>query len=300
MEFTETACAKINLHLEVLGRRDDGYHNILSLMVSADECDLLQLEEFEISGENAPVNIRIFPRGGTHEWLMTTVPLQENLIVRAAKAYFAKAGTGGSVVIGVQKNIPAGAGLGGGSSDAAAMLRLLNSQMHCFSDKELLKLASTIGADVPYCLVGGYAICEGIGDIITPLEGRLRYWVLIVQKNLHISTRKAYEALGRKSQNSYPSVEIENKKKIFGDGLKKGDIGIFKEVLKNDFEKYAFRTFPELEGYKKQLYSYGADYAAMTGSGSSIVGIFKDYDALRRAEKSFLEQEIQVIVAQIV
>lgn len=300
MEFTETACAKINLHLEVLGRRDDGYHNIFSLMVSVDECDLLQLEEFEISRDNDTVNIRILPRGGTYEWLMATVPLQENLIARAAKAYFAKAGTGGSLVIGVRKNIPAGAGLGGGSSDAAAMLRLLNSQMRYFSDEELLKLASTIGADVPYCLVGGYAICEGIGEIVIPLEGRLQYWVLIVQKNIHISTRKAYEALGRITSCPYSSIDIENKKKAFEEGVRKGDIGIFKDILKNDFEEFAFGSFPELEGYKKKLKNYGADYAAMTGSGSSIVGIFKDYDALRRAEKNFLDQEIMVSVAQVV
>lgn len=300
MEFTETACAKVNLHLEVLNRRDNGYHNIFSLMVSADACDLLQLEELEISPENIPVRISILPRGGTHEWLMSTVPQQENLIVQAAKAYFAKAGIRGSVVIGVQKNIPAGAGLGGGSSDAAATLRLLNSQMHYFKDEELLKLASTIGADVPYCLLGGYAICEGIGDVVVPLEGRLRYRVLIVQKNLHISTRQAYEALGRQTGYHVSLNEIEQKKKIFEEGVRKGDIGIFKDVLKNDFEEFAFRNFPELEGFKKQLNNCGADYATMTGSGSNIVGIFSDYEALRRAEKLFQEQEIMVSVAQIV
>ncbi len=300
MEFTETACAKINLHLEVLNKRDDGYHNIFSLMVSADECDLLQLEELENNRGNDIVNIRILPKGGTHEWLMSTVPLHENLIARAIKAYFAKAGIGGSVVIGVQKNIPAGAGLGGGSSDAAATLRLINSHLHYFSDDELMKLASTIGADVPYCLVGGYALCEGIGEIVVQLEGILQYWVLIVHKNLHISTRKAYEALGRNTRGTYSSIEIENKKKLFKEGFIKGDIGIFKDVLKNDFEEFAFHMYPELQSYKMQLKSRGADYAAMTGSGSSIVGIFKDYDAMRKAEKWFHAQEIQVIGAQIV
>lgn len=300
MELIETACAKINLHLEVLNRRDDGYHNILSLMVSADECDLLQLEELEIVREAGPVDVRVMLRGGKQEWLMATVPLQENLIVRAAKAYFAKAGAGGSIVIGVQKNIPAGAGLGGGSSDAAAMLRLLNAQLRYFDDKELSKLASTIGADVPYCLVGGCAICEGIGDVVMPLEGRLQYWVLILQRNLHISTRKAYEALGRNEQCPYESGKMEYKKKLFKEGVKKGDIGIFKNLLKNDFEDFAFRTYPELNSYKNALNNCGADYATMTGSGSSIVGVFRDYDAMRKAEKYFSSQEIMVSVAQIV
>jgi 4-diphosphocytidyl-2-C-methyl-D-erythritol kinase len=300
LEFTETACAKINLHLEVLNKRVDGYHNIFSLMVSVDECDLLQLEDFDIREEAGSVDVQIISRGGKYEWLLATISLHENLVVRAARAYFAKAGAGGSLVIGLQKNIPAGAGLAGGSSDAAAMLRLLNAQMRCFKPDELLKLAATIGADVPYCLNGGCAICEGIGDIIVPLEGELKYWVLMVHKNLHVSTRDAYAALKRSEKELNDFSDIAYKKRLFTGGVHKGSISGFKHVLKNDFEEYAFGLYPELAVFKRELNARGADYAAMTGSGSSIVGLFKEYETMKQAEKFFLEKEALVSIAQIV
>ncbi|MCX7680161.1 MAG: 4-(cytidine 5'-diphospho)-2-C-methyl-D-erythritol kinase [Spirochaetes bacterium] len=300
MGFSEVACAKVNLHLEILNRRNDGYHNIFSLMVSVDLFDLLQLEELEVFEANKTVDVEIIPRGGKFAWLMATVPHNENLIVKATKAYFAKIGKSGTVVVGVEKNIPAAAGLGGGSSDAAAMLRLMNSQIQPLDEKELLHLASTIGADVPYCLFAGSAICRGIGDEIERIEGRLPYWVLILYRHIPISTKEAYRALERTVGDGFVTDGYEEKANLIKRGVEKGDIGIFKHILKNDFEEYVFSKHPELMRLKEQLLNMGAEYAAMTGSGSAIYGVFKNYDLMRHAEQYFSTHDIAVYASQIV
>lgn len=296
---SELACAKINLHLEVLNKRRDGYHNIFSLMISVDLCDLLQLEEITVDDSKKPLDVRIVTRGGKWAWIMETIPYNENLIVRAAKSYFAKGGVTGSVVIGVEKNIPSAAGLGGGSSDAAATLRLLNSQLQLFEKKELMQMASIIGSDVPYCLEGGIAICTGKGEVVEAIDGSLPYWVLILHTNIAINTREAYEALNRTSANEYSVSGIEKKANLMRDGVKKGDIEVFKHILKNDFEDYVFAEHQELKLFKDTMIDLGAQYAAMSGSGSAIFGIFKNYDVMREAEQYFLKRGVGVFCAHV-
>ncbi len=160
------AHAKVNLHLEVLNRRDDGYHNIFSLMASVALHDLLKLEESsarELSG-GIDIAVAVKNNGGIHGSVIDSIPAHENLIARAATLYYERAGMNGKAVFSIEKNIPAGAGLGGGSSDAAAALKLLNGRLGKFRDDELAEMGSKIGADIPYCLHGGFAIGRGIGE----------------------------------------------------------------------------------------------------------------------------------------
>ncbi len=305
VQFSENAYAKVNLHLEILNRRHDGYHNIFSLMISVEESDLLKLETLDVYDREGPIEVEIISDGGKHEWLLATIPVWDNLITRAARAYFNKAGKSCKISLHVEKNIPAGGGLGGGSSDAAAMLRLLNSQLDYYSNDELMRLAGTIGADVPYCLSGGCAICEGTGSEVTVLDGALDYWLLIANNNVAVDTGAAYRALGRSTEHDSEAAMadragIDQKKMLFEKGVGANDLGVFRAVLKNDFEPVIFKDHPELEMIKNSMIEYGADYAAMTGSGSSIIGVFRDYDVVRGAEAKLAPSAAQLILTRII
>jgi len=300
MEYAENAYAKVNLHLEILNRRADGYHNIFSLMLSAEESDLLKLDSMDVSDQGGPIEVDITPSGGRYEWLLATIPAHENLITAAVKAYFRKAGKSCRIALSVEKNIPAGAGLGGGSSDAAAMLRLLNSQLALYGEEELIRMASALGADVPYCLLGGCALCEGIGEKITRLEGALDYWVLIACSGVMVNTGRAYAALNRTPEYRFDGGVLEEKKRKFTEGIGSNELGRFRDILKNDFETVVFKDHPELEKIKAGMIQHGADYAAMTGSGSSIIGLFKDYNAAREAERKMKGGVQHLIVSRII
>lgn len=300
MDFVENAYAKVNLHLEILDKRADGYHNIFSLMLSAEESDLLKLDSLDVTGRSGPIEVDIRHGGGRYDWQLAAIPVHENLVSGAVRAYFRKAGKSCRVVLALEKNIPAGAGLGGGSSDAAAMLRMLNSQLALFSEAELLRIAATVGADVPYCLNGGCALCEGIGDVVTRLEGALNYWILIANNNIHIDTGKAYAALNRTMNHEYDRKGVEARRRLLTEGIAGNDLESFRGILKNDFETVIFKDHPELAVIRNSMMDCGADYAAMTGSGSSIIGMFRDYDAIREAELKMKRGVRQIILSRII
>ena len=300
MEFVENAYAKVNLHLEILDKRADGYHNIFSLMLSAEESDLLKLDSLDVTDREGPIEVDIRPGGGRYDWQIAAIPVHDNLVSDAVRAYFRKAGKSCRVILTLEKNIPAGAGLGGGSSDAAAMLRILNSQLALFNEAELLRMASSVGADVPYCLYGGCALCESIGDVVTRLEGALDYWILIANNNIHIDTGKAYGALKRSTNHDYDRKGVEDRRKMFAEGVGRNDLECFRGMLKNDFETVIFKDHPGLAVIKDSMLKCGADYASMTGSGSSIIGMFRDYDVIREAEQKMKKEVRQIILSRVI
>ena len=175
MTYSAKAYAKVNLHLEVLNKRSDFYHNIFSFNASLDIFDRLTFKRLNVfNKKSGDISIDIQPEGGEYHDIIISIRNEDNLISKAIKAYLNRIGKSASISIAVEKNIPAGAGLGGGSSDAAAALKLINSY---FTDKneglaenELRQIGAKIGADIPYCLSGGFAICEGTGDIIEDLK----------------------------------------------------------------------------------------------------------------------------------
>jgi 4-diphosphocytidyl-2-C-methyl-D-erythritol kinase len=302
LTHTVRANAKVNLHLEVLSKRSDSYHNIFSLNASLDLFDRLTFKELNIFKNNSgDIFIEIHPDGGEFANLISSIPAEENLINKAVKSYLSRIGKSGEISISVEKNIPAGAGFGGGSSDAAAALKLLNDYFiqsgEGLPEHELSGLAAGLGADVPYCLAGGFAFCEGIGEILEKIEGNLKFCILTANCGISVNTAKAYRALNRSADELHTESEIKDKKALFREGIQKGNINIFKHILKNDFELPVFSEYPELGEIKKIISGYGPEYVTMTGSGSSIIGLFKDKAKALDAKKG-LEHKAKVLITE--
>ncbi len=301
MASTIKAHAKVNLHLEVLNRRDDGYHNIFSLMASVALHDLLKLEDVEIKSSGEHVDVILRAEGGSHREVIDAIPAQRNIITQAARQYFSKAGMTGRAVFSIEKNIPAGAGLGGGSSDAAATLILLNGHFSLFTLEELMQMGRDIGADVPFCLTGGFAVCRGIGDHVRTVPGTLGYQVLIINNGFHIDSGKAYATLNR-SPHQPDSMEenIRRRTDRIVAALAGGSIGPVSPMLANDFEAPVFRQYPEIGEIKEKLYRCGADFALMTGSGSSVVALFSGRESAEAARAMLSGNYRDVILTEFI
>ncbi|HPS57946.1 MAG TPA: 4-(cytidine 5'-diphospho)-2-C-methyl-D-erythritol kinase [Spirochaetota bacterium] len=282
--------AKINLHLAVLNRRIDGYHNISSLMAGLELADTLTLQKYSFSAKNG-IEISITDSGGEYGYITGSIETESNLISIGAKNYLKKIGTGGSLEFSIVKNIPSGAGLGGGSSNAACAIELVRHALDRERDEACYSAAAETGSDVPYFLYGGFAFASGRGEIIEPVLFNCDYHVILVNNGIHVDTAKAYKALKRDYMYSGPGHK-ESAASIEGC---MGNLGKWKEVMKNDFEDAIFPVYPEIGQIKERLYGLGADYAAMTGSGSTVFGVFSNYnraldacDYLKKANKAIL------------
>lgn len=304
MTYKVKAYAKVNLHLEVLNKRIDSYHNIFCLNASLDLFDRITFKELNIfSNKDKDILIDIHPEGGEYADVITSIPAEDNLIGKAVKSYLSRIQKSGEIFISIEKNIPSGAGLGGGSSDAAAALKLLNDYFiksnEGLPEAELSGLGAKLGADVPYCLAGGYAFCEGTGEIIENIEGKLDYWILTADSSIMINTEKAYRALKRSTKAVLTKAEIEGKKALFKKGIREGNINIFKHILKNDFEDSVFSDYPELSAIKNIIRGYNPEYVTMTGSGSSIIGLFKDKTEAIKAKEG-LKNRAKALVTKFI
>ncbi|HWP82258.1 MAG TPA: 4-(cytidine 5'-diphospho)-2-C-methyl-D-erythritol kinase [Bacteroidota bacterium] len=251
------AYAKINLGLQILDKREDGYHNIETVFHQINWYDELELERSDsgISLNTASANV---PNDET------------NLCVHAAKLLAELSGAKAGARITLKKSIPVGAGLGGGSSDAAAVLLGLNSlwDLHLPPDR-LHPLAEKLGSDVPYFLVGGTVYGTGRGETLEPIDLQLPYWILVCTPPVHISTAWAY-ANFRKN----PYLRREDLRALVTNALSQPQVLLNK--LRNDFESTVFRQYPEVMHLKEKLIRGGADFALMSGSGSSVFGFFSN------------------------
>lgn len=282
---TISAYAKINLHLQVLNKREDGYHNLLSLMLKIGFHDLLKCEKAE-TGDSVPLpypEVIIRSATGINRAIVENLSSESNLITRSGYAYLLKSGLCRRFLVDVEKNIPAGAGLGGGSTDAAGMLKILHDMTGVLGENDLMEIARGLGADVPFCMQNCPAICEGIGDVVTPLSGSPGCSVVVVNNGIHVNTRNAYILLGRTRYCTVTGSEIDRKKKLIRKFVSTGNIAIAKEEFVNDFEKAVFSMHPEVALMKQDVYNSGADFAIMTGSGSSVVGLFSENETAVRA-----------------
>ena len=273
------APAKINLGLQVLGKRPDGYHNLVSLMVPVSLCDELRFAlhpgELELHCPNSdlPTN-------------------EENLVYRAAKLALNECRWDGGVSIELSKNIPEGAGLGGGSSDAAATLLAVNQLLGSPMDHgDLHRLAAKLGADVPFFLLGRWAVVEGIGDLLSPVENVPILWTVLLYPNFQVSTRWAYENLTLTSRANESKFNIlgdtyagemtaSHQKLLDRQGFALEDI---LPLLVNDFEPLVFGHYPQLGDLKYALLAAGAKAVPMTGSGPTLVGLFRSEEEARAA-----------------
>ncbi|HMB19872.1 MAG TPA: 4-(cytidine 5'-diphospho)-2-C-methyl-D-erythritol kinase [Spirochaetota bacterium] len=285
------AHAKINLHLNVLNRREDSYHNIISIMACVKFYDLLKLMEVRLDNRaDGPVSILIEPDSGLHDEILKDMSLEENLVYKAAALYLHKAKMSGTVIFSLSKNIPAGAGLGGGSSDAAAALRLLNNHLGLFDESQLHTMAASLGADVPFCLQGGAALVEKTGEKLTSLSTPpFQGYVLLACPGIHVHTGKAYAALNR--DNSFPAHKAEsirNRLRVLWD---EGNLESLVQVLANDFEKFVFTAHPRVKGIYEQLAGTDPIITRMTGSGSTLFALYHT-EAQARSAKDFLSGKV--------
>jgi 4-diphosphocytidyl-2-C-methyl-D-erythritol kinase len=266
--LTLPAFAKINFSLRILGRRPDGYHEILTVLQTISLHDTL----------------RITAMGGSHLVLSCddlSVPAgAENIVIRAARALQKQCAPDKGAYIRLEKRIPSAAGLGGGSSDAAVtLLALANLWDTPVSEGELLEIAGNLGADVPFFFHGGTALATGVGKDIDELPDPPREtFLLVVKPKASISTANAYSALKARSLTTVEAKTIlsSSHKSKFLDNSDS-------EALQNDFEEVVFSLEPEIGRAKAALLKAGARVAMLAGSGSAVFGIFDSGDALERA-----------------
>ncbi len=264
--LTLRAPAKVNLCLRVLGRRPDGYHDIDSLFFQVSLYDTLTLEpaaefSFECEGEEAG-------------------PLQDNLVVRTARLLQEVCGVSRGARICLLKKIPSGAGLGGGSSDAASALLGLSLLWGLgLGADQLQKLGASLGSDVPFFLSGAAARVTGRGECVAPFAPKMTIPLLLVKPACRVSTAWAYRELSlTKGDGNY---------KLPCSGGPDTGLEAILSGLSNDFEVPVFRQFPEIEELKLRLLSAGAAGAVMSGSGSAVAGLFESEQKAREAARRF-------------
>ena len=259
------AFAKLNLDLRVLYRREDHFHELRTVFQTISLADELHLE-YTPSAEAVIV--------------MDGAQIADNLVERAARACLAEWGTGGTVRCHLRKRIPMGAGLGGGSSDAAAVLLALPVlARRPIATRRLLAIAATLGSDVPFFLEGGAAAGLGRGEELYPLADR-KGFALLVAPGIHVSTPSAYAALAP----GLAATPWQPKVAAFQEFIAHPNL-----PGHNDFEAVVFRQHPKLELIKSQLCEAGAEWALMSGSGSSVFGLFRSREDASRARERFRE-----------
>lgn len=243
---------KINLGLFVTEKRKDGFHNIESIFIPVQWCDVLEVVE-------SPENEFSFQSSGN----FIDSSVEDNIVVKAFRL-LQKDFNLPEVSIHLHKIIPAGAGLGGGSSDGAYMLRLLNELFNCgISDEDLRKYAAILGSDCPFFTQNEVMLVAGRGDIMERIDWPLRNkFIVIVHPAIHISTKKAYEGLKPK----FSEVSLST--------LVQKPMSMWSTYIKNDFEENAISEYPAIGAIKDKLLKLGALYASMSGSGSSVFGLF--------------------------
>ena len=256
------AYAKINMFLEILDKRADGFHNIESVMHTVSLCDNVTLE----INNSGTVTLDCPALG---------IPAEKNIAWKAAKLYTEQAGITDGVHITVTKNIPWEAGLGGGSSDAGAVLRGLNKLYGSFTESELLVLAAEIGSDVPFCTVGGCMHATGRGEILSSLPCLPDCRILIIKGDAGTSTAAAYAAAD--AVGFTPEVNRLNARLYDGN---------LKEICKHTFNRFE-DTAPYLPPLKDALLSNSALTAMLSGSGSAVFAIFDDPEAAKKSRDEF-------------
>lgn len=260
------AMAKINLGLDVLRRREDGYHEVKMVMQTVGICDRL---EFEKLAEDC---IRI----STDK---AEIPCDEhNLIYKAIKHMKDTYGITGGVAVKLEKNIPIAAGMAGGSADAAAAIHGVNQFFGLgLSLEEKQKLGVKIGADVPYCLMGGTALSEGIGEVLTALPEVPKAYLVIAKPDINVSTKFVYENLHANSLTEHPDVDgmVES--------IRQGDLKGITKRMANVLETVTVKHYPIIEEMKEFLRRQGAMNALMSGSGPTVFGVFEKEETARSA-----------------
>ncbi|MCR5322088.1 MAG: 4-(cytidine 5'-diphospho)-2-C-methyl-D-erythritol kinase [Lachnospiraceae bacterium] len=263
------AFAKINLGLDIIGLREDGYHLLRMVMQSVGLADRLIFSKNSTGKIRIRSNLNFLPTG------------PKNLVYKAAELIRNEYGITDGIDVRIEKKIPVAAGLAGGSSNAAAAIIALDSLFELDMDVEKMSaLGVSIGADVPYCIMGGTALAEGIGEQLTRLPAMPECQILLVKPKFGISTKEAYQAYDSMPAESHPDIDS------IIDALNRKDLDGICTNLGNVLESVSCTKYPELDKIKARMRELGAKNALMSGSGPTLFGIFDDRDA---AQKAYLE-----------
>lgn len=267
--LTLQAPAKVNLRLKVLNRRSDGYHNLINIM-----------ERVSIHDE---VDIKIVEKGLTVECDHESVPEdEENIAFKALKEILAYSSRNVGVEVKIKKNIPVASGMGGGSSNAAAVIKGINQMLKLKLPKEkLLQIGTKVGADVPFFLFEGPAVAEGIGEQLKKIKAMPKLLFLIINPGIRVSTAAVYNKFNGRVVDDDELSEIPNAYRTKKDVAK---------ILSNDLERITIKEFPVIGEIKDAMLSQGAIASMMTGSGSTVFGLFSDKNKLTKAYDSIMKQ----------
>lgn len=256
MEIIEKAPAKINLGLDVLYKRNDGYHELEMIMASIDLADRLTFTKTEGNDITITTNSGFLPTD------------RKNNIFQAIEAMKKRYTFEGGVHVNLQKNIPVAAGLGGGSSDAAATFRGINRLFNLEATlEEMTELAIPIGTDIPFCLKGETAIVTGLGEIVTPLNRPIpQSWVVLVKPKISVSTPRVFSKIDVDTL-THPNIKALQK------AIEDNNYTEMTQHLGNSLESYTMKKFPVVKMIKEKMLDFGADAAVMSGSGPTVIAL---------------------------
>ncbi len=279
------ALAKLNLTLDVLGKRPDGYHDLKMIMQSIDLCDHITLEENGGRGIRVSSNLGFLPTN------------EKNLAVAAALRFYESLGRPPrSVDLTLKKSIPVCAGMAGGSSDAAAVLRALNElEGTPYTPMELARVGERVGSDVPYCVLGTTALAEGRGEVLTTLPALPKCWVVVCKPDFPVSTPELFGKIDRCKVRCRPDAAGMLRALEQGDleGVARRMYNVFEDVLPP-------RQRSRVQDIKNTLIQYGALGANMSGTGPTAFGLFRDKEMAQRAYEVLKEQYQETYLAQTV
>lgn len=269
------AMAKINLGLDVVRKREDGYHEVRMIMQTIRMYDQIELEPTEAPGIRVSTNLNYLPTN------------EDNLVYKAAKLLMDEFDVKKGLNIGLRKFIPVAAGMAGGSSDAAAVMVGVNRLFHLnLSQKELMERGVKIGADVPYCILRGTALAEGIGEKLTHLPPAPAGYVLIAKPGIHVSTKFVYTNLKANELENHPDIDGQIQ------AIRSGDLKKVAELCGNVLETVTIPAYPVIEEIKDVMKKGGALNACMSGSGPTVFGLFDDREKAKAVYETLYGGEL--------
>ncbi|BBF44529.1 4-diphosphocytidyl-2-C-methyl-D-erythritol kinase [Lachnospiraceae bacterium KM106-2] len=269
------AYAKINLGLDVIARRANGYHDVRMIMQTLNLCDELT---FTLTPDT---NIEL---STNHAWLPTN---QNNLIYKAAKMMFDEFKLPGGLSVNLNKNIPVAAGMAGGSADAAATFEAINILFELgLSDEDLMKRAVSLGADIPYCIMKGTALSEGIGEVLSPLPPMPDCHILIAKPGISVSTKYVYEHLDLSLSTTHPKIDA------IIHGINNQDVKEIADNLGNILETVTLKKYSVIQEIKDTMISSGALGSLMSGSGPTVFGLYTDLKTAQVAYETMKKRNL--------
>lgn len=287
--ITRKAYAKVNLCLDVLRRREDGYHEVKMIMQTVDIYDTLtfaineKLERCGSADAGNQITLQILGVPSNAD----LGPVEKNLIYKSARLISDTYDIKTNVTITLEKHIPVAAGMAGGSTDAAAVFHGLNELLDLkMTQDEMMKLGVKIGADVPYCIMGGTALAEGIGEILTPLSNPPMCYLLIAKPDINVSTKFVYENLHVETRTEHPPVDNAI------NALSNHDLTLLVDSLGNILETVTVPEYPVINRIKVLMSESGALGTLMSGSGPTVFGIFDEKSKAEAAAILLKEEQL--------